>query len=413
MNTATLQTALTQQRRARLIMVSDANNNKFYNMNALSDGTFSVEYGRVGSRAATATYDLAHWEKKYREKIRKGYTDVSYLFADKREEINLCTTGNVWIDGLMNRLQGYARSSVLANYLVGSDEVTAAQIAEAQGLINEVITDYELGQTREALNRQLIRLYAIIPRRMTNVRNHLVQPDSDEAVIRNMLAMEQATLDVMVGQVQMNHNTSDAKPVNVCEKLGLEIRVVEDATVMAQIRAKMQHHAKKMVRVFEVTHRQHRRRFQNHLHTATNQKTELLWHGSRNENWLSILGNGLVLRPANAIITGKMFGYGLYFADHFQKSLNYSSLSGAFWTGGRADRGYLALYEVHTGNALTIHQHKPWCYKLDAEKLKSRGLLRRQYDSVFAKGGADLVNNEFIVYNEAQSTIKYLIEVAH
>jgi len=71
MNTATLKTAPTQQRRARLIMVSDANNNKFYNMNALPDGTFSVEYGRVGSRAATATYDLTLWEKKYREKNPK------------------------------------------------------------------------------------------------------------------------------------------------------------------------------------------------------------------------------------------------------------------------------------------------------------------------------------------------------
>jgi len=38
----------------------------------------------------------------------------------------------------------------------------------------------------------------------------------------------------------------------------------------------------------------------------------LFWHGSRNENWWSIINTGLVLRPTNAVITGKMFGYGIY-----------------------------------------------------------------------------------------------------
>ena len=33
------------------------------------------------------------------------------------------------------------------------------------------------------------------------------------------------------------------------------------------------------------------------------------------------------------------------------------------------------------------------------------------YDSVFAKGGADLRNNEFIVYDGKQCTIAYIIEM--
>ncbi|MBL7977093.1 MAG: hypothetical protein JNN12_02045 [Bacteroidetes Order II. Incertae sedis bacterium] len=400
-------------RNARLIMVSDANNNKYYHMNALADGTFAVAYGRIGGRATTATYDMALWEKKYHEKIRKGYTDVSYLFTDKKVIAEHCDTGNVWIDGLMNRLQNYANRSILANYLVGSNEVTTTQITEAQGLINKVVKDFEAGTANEVLNRQLIRLYAIIPRRMTNVRDHLVQPSTEEAAICKMLAQEQATLDVMAGQVKLSDNTSTTRQTDLLAMLGIQIRMVENESELAQIRSKMQEHAPKMVRAFEVTHLEQRDRFQNHVQHADNQATHLLWHGSRNENWMSILGSGLVLRPSNAIITGKMFGYGLYFADKFQKSLNYSSLSGSFWAGGKADRGYLALYEVHTGRALTIRRHQPWCYQLDADNLKARGILRRRYDSVFAKGGADLINNEYIVYKETQSTIKYLIEVAH
>ena len=136
-------------------------------------------------------------------------------------------------------------------------------------------------------------------------------------------------------------------------------------------------------------------------------KKELLWHGSRNENWFSILSSGLVLRPANAIITGKMFGYGIYFADKCRKSLNYSSLSGAYWTQGGQSEGFLALYEVHVGKQLKIRKHQSWCYELTEKELKARG----KYDSLFAKGGVDLLNNEYIIYRADQCSVKYLIEV--
>jgi poly [ADP-ribose] polymerase len=116
----------------------------------------------------------------------------------------------------------------------------------------------------------------------------------------------------------------------------------------------------------------------------------------------------LVLRPANAVISGKMFGYGLYFADKFRKSLNYTSLRGSYWANGSENRAFLALFSVHTGNPLEILHHGSWCYELNQTTLKEKN---PDYDSVFAKGGADLINNEYIVYNEAQCTIQYLVEV--
>ena len=114
------------------------------------------------------------------------------------------------------------------------------------------------------------------------------------------------------------------------------------------------------------------------------------------------------MRPANAIINGKMFGYGLYFADKFAKSLNYTSLRGSYWTRGSQNKGYLALYEVHVGEQLKIQKHQPWCGSLSESNLKKRG---RQYNSVFAKGGADLINNEYIVYNQNQCTVRYIVEI--
>ena len=50
-----------------------------------------------------------------------------------------------------------------------------------------------------------------------------------------------------------------------------------------------------------------RDRFEKHIKESDFSNTKLLWHGSRNENWMSIISNGLLLNP-NAVITGKMFG---------------------------------------------------------------------------------------------------------
>jgi poly [ADP-ribose] polymerase len=44
---------------------------------------------------------------------------------------------------------------------------------------------------------------------------------------------------------------------------------------------------------------------------------------------------------------------------------------------------------------------------LDREALRKRG----PYDSVHAVKGADLVNDEFIVYQEDQCQVRYLVEV--
>ncbi|KAM3698736.1 hypothetical protein ACB098_06G210000 [Castanea mollissima] len=53
----------------------------------------------------------------------------------------------------------------------------------------------------------------------------------------------------------------------------------------------------------------------------------LLWHGSRLTNWTGILSEGLRIAPPEALVTGYMFGKGVYFADMFSKSANYCHAS--------------------------------------------------------------------------------------
>jgi poly [ADP-ribose] polymerase len=114
---------------------------------------------------------------------------------------------------------------------------------------------------------------------------------------------------------------------------------------------------------------------------------------------------GLLIRPSGAVHTGSMFGDGIYFADKAQKSIGYSSLSGSHWTKGNENRAFLALFDVHVGN-----QKKSYIIRLVVIVYLIVS-LKDGFDSVFAKGGADLRNNEFIVYNGAQCTVSHLIEI--
>ena len=120
---------------------------------------------------------------------------------------------------------------------------------------------------------------------------------------------------------------------------------------------------------------------------------------------MNIVQTGLIIRPSGVIHTGSMFGDGIYFADKCRKSIGYTSYRGSYWASGNDKTAYLAIYDVHVGNQKHIHNHTRDCYTLDEAKLK-----KENYDSVFAHGGADLRNNEYIVYNPDQCTIKYLVE---
>jgi len=50
----------------------------------------------------------------------------------------------------------------------------------------------------------------------------------------------------------------------------------------------------------------------------------LLWHGSKAANLISILSKGLIVNARDAPMTGRSLGDGLYMADVFDKSWNYT-----------------------------------------------------------------------------------------
>ncbi len=404
-------------RMAKLIMVTPNNNNKFYEMKEKGDGMFSVTYGRVGTKGAQLSYPMSQWDQKIREKTRKGYKDQTALFAELKSEtgMEILDAKDENVKRLMQELMSFARQSISHHYMVSADQVSERQVAEAQKTLDALVKKVRRKMDVEIFNAQLIELYQVIPRKMKKVKDHLIEkPKGNKGLwaIKDMLAAEQATLDVMRGQVELNNTkkeeTAEQKQATLLESLGLHIEVEKDAKAIRLIKRMMKANATHFSKAYRVTNHRTQTAYDHFLAERKNKKSKLFWHGSRNENWFSIIKEGLVLRPANAIINGKMFGYGLYFADKCQKSLNYTSFRGSYWARGNANKAFLALYDVHVGNQLKVKKHESWCCSLSKDNLKKRG---EKYDSIYAQGGVDLINNEYIVYDSAQSTIRYLVEI--
>ncbi len=424
-------TTTTNLKKVYLIKVEPGNNNnKYYNMTELGDGNWKAEWGRVGGSMSTQIYPMSMWDKKYKEKLRGRngevpYTDKTHLFEEEiaaddskidgqKRTLNEIT--NKVVASLVNDLRKYANVSVQENYIVSAEKTTQKMVDEAQSLVDEITGMIKIGQEVAPINKLLVNLFQVIPRKMKNVKDYLFQGgevlDSKQEIeeAQKLILLEQNTLDVMAGQVSTNTklDIKEAKPShkNILESMGLIIDEAPSSDIPT-IKDLMGPNKNQFHKAYIITNLNTQTRFDKHVQNSNNKKLELFWHGSRNENWWSILGTGWMLRPSNAVISGKMFGYGIYWANKMQKSLGYTSYRGSHWARGNSDKAYLSLAAVHVGKQLKIKNHESWCYDLSWNNLRKRG----DYDSLYAQGGADLRNDEFIVYQEPQCTIKYLIEV--
>ncbi|CBI36874.3 unnamed protein product, partial [Vitis vinifera] len=175
-----------------------------------------------------------------------------------------------------------------------------------------------------------------------------------------------------------------------------------------------------IVQIFRVSREGEVERFRKFSSTKNRM---LLWHGSRLTNWTGILSQGLRIAPPEAPATGYMFGKGVYFADMFSKSANYSYPSCAMTT------GVLVLCEVALGDMAELLTANCNADKLPEGKLSTKGIGATAPDPSEAqafengivvplgkpklrsdpKGG--LLYNEYIVYNVDQIRMRYVVQV--
>lgn len=399
-----------------LLMITQDNHNKYYDMICIDENTWQAKYGRVGASEQVRTYSMRDWNKKYNEKIKKGYIDRSDMVEETIETIKPKTKQeyqeiqNKVIREIVEKLQSLAKSSVEKNYKVKSNVVTQKMIDTAQELLDSMIN---FNGTVDEFNDKLLELFSIIPRKMKNVNEYLVRKKED---FDNKLIEESDILDTMRSQVYVNNvqeQIEEDKPIHnmtILDALGLEIQEVTE-TEIKLIKDLMGQSQNKFKKAWKVINKKTQNKFDSFIKENNIKDTRLLWHGSRSENFWSILQTGLVLRPTNAVITGKMFGYGCYFSPHCQKSIGYTSLSGSYWANGKNNTAYIALFDTAYGIPYDVYSFDSKYYNLDYNKLQ-------QYKKIATclhahKDKSMLRNDEIVFYKEEQMTIQYLVEIGY
>lgn len=387
----------------KLIMVTENNNNKWYEMTWDGGSNFTVKYGRVESTTQTATYPYSKWSSKYNEKIRKGYRDVTSLVTvevkeESKEEEKLKDIADKTVNQFLTLMKNYTDKLVNKTYSVKAEAVSQKQVDEAQKLIDEInAMDAKLVSE---INKKLTELYTTIPRYMGHVRDYLLP----NIQLGKHMQGEQDNLDAMAAQVslikpktqkEVKKEKKTAK--TLLDKLGIQsMKECEKIPKEIEYLVK-QNHGKKVNAIFELNKSEEDKIFNNWLDKQKNKSTRVLIHGTRCTSVIPILEIGLKIRPVgNFQFSGKAYGDGNYFSEHMHKSLNY--------TGYDPDKVIL-VYEVHTGNPFT---YDGW-YRGNSFSLNYKELSSRGYDSTYVKAGNGLMNSEIITYKEEQCKIKYII----
>jgi poly [ADP-ribose] polymerase len=412
-----------------LILVDPNNNgvdsNKFYKMAGNGDNTFTVEYGRVGAAPQTKTYPMSKWNSTLSSKLKKGYVDRSDLMqeviADSKvedksngvDEFGLVQ--NLSVREIIKRLWDYANKTIQSAYSVRAEAVTQAMIDAAQEKIDYIAANYKNWSVEE-FNKNLNELFIIVPRKMKRVSDCLV---SDSSEYDKKLSEEQSLLDTMAGQVykpkaKIADTDSEIKASeSILQKMGI---TMEEATQedVAKIKKAMGDSAGKFYKAWRVTNLETEKNYQKFTTENNIGNVKLLCHGSRNQNWFNILKMGLKIRPAGAIATGSMFGLGIYWSNPEKykggvaKSIGYTSLGG-YWTRDYQNCGFLAFFDVAIGDSVDAYSFDSKYYSYNLERLKKDN---PKAWSLWAHGNTSMLrNDEIIVYDDRQMTIRYLVEI--
>lgn len=182
----------------------------------------------------------------------------------------------------------------------------------------------------------------------------------------------------------------------------------------------------KILNIYQIQHSKQNNRYYSYLESNPELKKNkmLLFHGSKLGNWLGILNKSLLLFPSNVMITGKMFGNGLYFASQSSKSMNYMGCHRS------QPIGFLMLCEVALGNQfkcnnshyITDYNHLPKdthsTWGMGKTTTDSNQYVRNKNGVVIPCGklidsniSGSLLYDEFIVYKEEQIRPAFLIKI--
>lgn len=403
------------------------NNNKFWFGQLFDDGTVKATWGRVGYSGDSGEWPGGdvYLQKKIKEKTKKGYTEVKTVgnatansatsAPVKNSDLHsiaksqLIKTSNPTLEKLIKRFVDanvhkitrdtqitYNASTGLFATPLGV--VTIEGLTEARDLLAELAPIVRKNNFGSESDKILSKYLRLIPQNlgMGRFNTKSVIPD-DNALQKQMDLIDSLESSYQAMSTQPATPNAPAKKQEEVFKVDLD--VLTDQAERNRLDRYFESSKKKMhgydnVRVKEI--------FVVNIHEMTNKYENTtsphqeVFHGTSQANCLSILKSGLkTAPPSTAAIAGKMFGNGVYGAINSTKSLGYTY--GRWGQGGVGDSGWLFICDFAMGKTQTVHH------------AKYNG-ADHGFDSLWAKAGQALSNDELIVFRNSQVKIKYLLE---
>jgi poly [ADP-ribose] polymerase len=404
------------------------NNNKYWTGRQYDDGNWSAEWGRVGcAKPSSGTWadTKKSMDSVVRSKIRDGYTEAktigegvvsssgggvvrdANLHAQARQD--LLKNANPVLEKLIKRFVDANVHQITTNTQITFNSstglfatplgiVTPDGLTDARDLLAKLaplVRKGKFGTEGDALLCQYLR---IIPQSLGMKRFTL------GTLIPNDTALQKQ--NDLIDALESSYQAMQSAPTpqadatkKAASVFKVDLDVLKDYNERKRLenffeKSKKGQHGYDNIHVREI--------YIVNIHDMTaayETKTgndEEVFHGTSQANCLSILKSGLkVSPPATAAIAGKMFGNGIYGAKNSTKSLGYSM--GRWGQGGVGDAGWLFICDFAMGKTEVVYDSR--------YNGASRG-----YDSIWAKAGSSLRNDELIVYRNPQVKIKYLLE---
>lgn len=224
----------------------------------------------------------------------------------------------------------------------------------------------------EEISRLSSEYYHLMPKRgMEYVR---LQPIDNEGLLQQEVQRAEAVLELEVAErllLAAMYRRAEVNPVDyIYHAMGVRVEALKPEEGEAQVVMRYLYNSEgasdtRIEGIFKLARPQEDKGHCKALPAARNANRRLLWHGSKASNLMSIFMKGLLIDAPFAPVTGRSWGNGLYTADVFEKSFNYT-FDGRHsrWSGSK----YMLLCDVGLGSVRRL-----FSYESDAHLLPGKG----------------------------------------
>lgn len=447
--------------------VISKNKNKFYIMQLIALNEYFIlfiRYGRIGEigKLKYYTFSTIHgaierYEKQFKIKTKNYWTN-----KDKFEKVDgkyfLADTGYDIVDNISTKVNSATistkldnRVQFLINLISNADiinkalvdlnidteklplgKISATQISYAHEILNDIdsaVTNYGDAHLNEKYNEFLMdqssKFYTLVPyscgrKKLPIIKNKTLIANNRDMLNELSSIVESANV-INISKERSDKHLCDA----IYDNLNTKITPLEKTSRMWDVIVDYINNTHGPTHKFKIEllgiYELERPtvKIDNNIDNI-----QLLWHGSRMANFCSIFKNGLILNPEKlgAVITGKMFGQGIYLTNVFSKSVGYTGYETS------DNIGAILLCETSLGNqfqkvqadhTITLNTLKQNSYHSVHGKGKYypknyitiNGVKIPNYELTESKSETSLIYDEMVIYNTDQLKIKYLVLV--